>query len=71
MNAQTFGPIPGSTIFNGISGKKAIIMAANTRIATVAEGTCPVRIRSQRGIHRDDATGILGKDECSGKGDRL
>ena len=38
MNAQTFGPIPGSTIFNGISGKKAIIMAANTRIATVAEG---------------------------------
>jgi fructose-bisphosphate aldolase class II len=38
LNAQTFGPIPGSTIFNGISGKKAIIMAANTRIATVAEG---------------------------------
>jgi fructose-bisphosphate aldolase class II len=38
MNAQTFGPIPGSAILNGISGKKAIIMAANTRIATVAEG---------------------------------
>ena len=38
MKAQTFGPIPGSTIFNGISGKKAIIMAANVRIATVAEG---------------------------------
>jgi fructose-bisphosphate aldolase, class II len=38
MNAQTFGPIPGSTILNGISGKKAIVMAANVRIATVAEG---------------------------------
>lgn len=38
MNAQTFGPIPGSAIFSGITGKKAIIMAANVRIATVAEG---------------------------------
>jgi fructose-bisphosphate aldolase class II len=38
MKAQTFGPIPGSTIFSGISGKKAIVMAANVRIATVAEG---------------------------------
>ncbi|MGA2699359.1 MAG: class II fructose-bisphosphate aldolase [Methanoregula sp.] len=38
MNAQTFGPIPGSTIFSGISGKKAIVMAANVRVATVAEG---------------------------------
>jgi len=38
MKAQTFGPIPGSTIFSGIVGKKAIVMAANVRIATVAEG---------------------------------
>jgi fructose-bisphosphate aldolase class II len=38
MKAQTFGPIPGSTILHGISGKKAIVMAANVRIATVAEG---------------------------------
>ena len=38
MNAQTFGPIPGSTILNSVSGKKVIVMAANVRIATVAEG---------------------------------
>ncbi len=38
MADNEFGPVPGSAIFNGISGKKAIIMAANTRIATVAEG---------------------------------
>ncbi len=38
MNSQSYGPIPGSTILSGIAGKKAIIMAANVRIATVAEG---------------------------------
>ncbi len=38
MKKHTYGPIPGSTIFRGISGQKTIVMAANTRIATVAEG---------------------------------
>jgi fructose-bisphosphate aldolase class II len=38
MKQNDFGPIPGSTIFRAISGRKAIIMAANTRIATVAQG---------------------------------
>ena len=38
MDTKTFGPIPGSTILTGVSGKKAIVMAANVRIATVAEG---------------------------------
>jgi fructose-bisphosphate aldolase class II len=38
MNAHSYGPIPGSTILSGIAGKKAIVMAANVRIATVAEG---------------------------------
>ena len=38
MQKNTFGPIPGSTILGGISGKKTIIMAANIRIATVAQG---------------------------------
>jgi len=38
MTKNTFGPIPGSTILKGISGRKAIIMAANIRIATVARG---------------------------------
>ena len=38
MQKNTFGPIPGSTILGGISGKKTIVMAANIRIATVAQG---------------------------------
>ena len=38
MQQNTFGPIPGSTILGGISGKNAIIMAANIRIATMAQG---------------------------------
>lgn len=38
MQQNTFGPISGSTILESISGKKAIIMAANIRIATVAQG---------------------------------
>jgi fructose-bisphosphate aldolase class II len=38
MKDNDYGPIPGSTIFQGISGQKTIVMAANTRIATVAQG---------------------------------
>ena len=38
MNEKPYGPIAGSTILAGISGHKAIVMAANVRIATVAQG---------------------------------
>jgi fructose-bisphosphate aldolase class II len=38
MTKKEYGPLSGSRIFGGISGKKAIIMAANTRITTVAKG---------------------------------
>jgi fructose-bisphosphate aldolase class II len=38
MNEKPYGPIAGSTILAGISGQKAIVMAANVRIATVAQG---------------------------------
>jgi fructose-bisphosphate aldolase, class II len=38
MKQNDYGPIPGSTILNGIAGHKAIVMAANVRITTVAEG---------------------------------
>ena len=38
MVKNAYSPIPGSAIFSGIAGKKAIIMAANPRIASVAEG---------------------------------
>ncbi|WML66599.1 MAG: fructose-bisphosphate aldolase, class II [Methanoregula sp. SKADARSKE-2] len=38
MKPNNSSPIPGSAILAGVSGRKAIIMAANVRIATVAEG---------------------------------
>jgi len=38
MKDNDYGPVPGSAIFHGISGQKTIVMAANTRIATVAQG---------------------------------
>ena len=38
MKETAYGPIPGSTILPGVSGQKTIVMAANTRIATVAKG---------------------------------
>ncbi|HUT39524.1 MAG TPA: class II fructose-bisphosphate aldolase [Methanoregula sp.] len=38
MTEKEYGPISGSGILGGISGQKTIIMAANTRITTVAKG---------------------------------
>ena len=38
MKEHAFGPIPGSTILRGIAGHKTIVMAANIRIASVADG---------------------------------
>lgn len=38
MSTHETGPVPGSAIFHGAAGKKAIIMAANIRIGLVAEG---------------------------------
>ena len=38
MTKKEYGPLSGLRIFEGISGKKTIIMAANTRITSVAKG---------------------------------
>src|SRR5512136_127996 len=38
MKSTTYGPISGSAILKGITGHNAIVMAANIRIATVAQG---------------------------------
>jgi fructose-bisphosphate aldolase class II len=38
MNEKTYEPVAGSAILRGISGQNAIVMAANARIATVAQG---------------------------------
>jgi fructose-bisphosphate aldolase class II len=63
MKQKDFGPISGSTIFGGISGRKAIIMAANTRITTVAKGIF------QAAKDTDSAVFIeLARSECDLKG---
>jgi fructose-bisphosphate aldolase class II len=63
MKQKDFGPISGSTIFSGISGRKAIIMAANTRITTVAKGIF------QAAKDTDSAVFIeLARSECDLKG---
>lgn len=38
MGKNAYGPVPGSAVFGSIAGKRAIIMAANVRIALAAEG---------------------------------
>ncbi len=63
MKQEDYGPISGSTIFKGISGQKAIIMAANTRITTVARGIF------QAAKDTDSAVFIeLARSECDLKG---
>jgi fructose-bisphosphate aldolase, class II len=63
MKQNDYGPIPGSTIFRGTSGQKTIIMAANTRIATVAQGIF-------RAAKDTDSAVILelARSECDLKG---
>ncbi|MDO9549733.1 MAG: class II fructose-bisphosphate aldolase [Methanoregula sp.] len=63
MSENTFGPIPGSTILNSISGKKAIIMAANIRIATVAQGIFRAAKDTDSAIFME-----LARSECDMKG---
>ena len=63
MQQNTFGPIPGSTILGGISGKKAIIMAANIRIATVAQGIFQAAKDTDSAVFME-----LARSECDLKG---
>ena len=63
MKKNDYGPIPGSTIFRGISGQKAIIMAANTRIATVAQGIFKAAKETDSAVFME-----LARSECDLKG---
>ncbi|MDP3565225.1 MAG: class II fructose-bisphosphate aldolase [Methanoregula sp.] len=63
MKENTFGPIPGSTILGGVSGKKAIIMAANIRIATVAQGIFKAAKDTDSAVFME-----LARSECDLKG---
>jgi len=63
MTEKDYGPIPGSTIFRGISGKKTIIMAANVRIATVAQGIFKAAKDTDSAVFME-----LARSECDLKG---
>ncbi len=63
MRQNDYGPIPGSTIFRGISGQKTIIMAANTRIATVAKGIFKAAKDTDSAVFME-----LARSECDLKG---
>lgn len=63
MTQNDYGPIPGSTIFRGISGQKTIIMAANTRIATVAKGIFRAAKDTDSAVFME-----LARSECDLKG---
>jgi fructose-bisphosphate aldolase class II len=63
MIQNDYGPIPGSTVFRAISGQKAIIMAANTRIATVAQGIFKAAKETDSAVFME-----LARSECDLKG---
>jgi len=63
MKQNDYGPIPGSLIFRGISGQKAIIMAANTRITTVAQGIFKAAKETDSAVFME-----LARSECDLKG---
>jgi len=63
MQEKDYGPISSSTMFKGISGKKTIIMAANTRIATVAQGIFKAAKETDSAVIME-----LARSECDLKG---
>ena len=63
MKQNDYGPIPGSLIFRGISGQKTIVMAANTRIATVAKGIFRAAKETDSAVFME-----LARSECDLKG---
>lgn len=63
MTNKSYGPVPGSAIMRGISGKKAIIMAANVRIAMVAEGIFRAAKDTDSAVFME-----LARSECDLKG---
>ncbi len=63
MTGKSFGPIAGSTILKGIAGHKAIVMAANVRIATVAQGIFQAAKDTDSVVFME-----LARSECDLKG---
>ena len=63
MKEKTYGPIAGSAILKGIAGHNAIVMAANARIATVAQGIFQAAKDTDSVVFME-----LARSECDLKG---
>ena len=63
MATTDFNPLPGSTILNAVSGHKAIVMAANIRIASVAQGIFKAAKDTDSAVFME-----LARSECDLKG---
>jgi fructose-bisphosphate aldolase class II len=63
MATNDYSPVPGSTILKSISGQKKIIMAANVRITTVAQGIFQAAKDTDSAVFME-----LARSECDLKG---
>jgi fructose-bisphosphate aldolase, class II len=63
MAKNSFSPLPGSTILKAVSGHKAIVMAANVRIASVAQGIFRAAKDTDSAVFME-----LARSECDLKG---
>ncbi len=63
MEKNDFGPIPGSTILKAVTGHKAIVMAANIRIASVAQGIFRAAKDTDSAVFME-----IARSECDLKG---
>jgi len=63
MDTTNYAPLPGSAILNGVAGHKVIVMAANPRIATVAEGIFQAAKDTDSAVIME-----LARSECDLKG---
>jgi fructose-bisphosphate aldolase class II len=63
MVNDNYGPLPGSTILEAVSGHKAIVMAANVRIASVAQGIFQAAKDTDSAVFME-----LARSECDLKG---
>ena len=63
MEKNDFDPIPGSTILKAVSGHKVIVMAANVRIASVAQGIFRAAKDTDSAVFME-----IARSECDLKG---
>jgi len=63
MAKNSFSPLPGSTILKALSGRKTIVMAANIRIASVAQGIFRAAKDTDSAVFME-----LARSECDLKG---